>query len=166
MQFRKDKAKPRQTPHTHLVCLVLGDECSIQNGKTAEADWRTLPFQCWPYVRLSLSAHKRAIRDYVSGRGRNRSSHASCVLVLLSPDLSYPVIPSFSHEKCPSAHRPCPFYISTLFQHGLPVSYTSHWPAVLSFRSGLFCDAHSSFPVRKKHATPFNHLFLFISFGL
>lgn len=148
MQFRKDKAKP----YTFSLVGFKG-WLHITKQKNSGSRWKNSSIPALTLCKALPFCPQAHYKSLSQEQGGNRSSHASCVLVLFPPDLFNPVIPAFSNEKWPSAHRPCPRFISTPFQHSFPVSYTSQWPAVLSFRSELFCDAHNCFPVRKRHAT-------------
>lgn len=162
-EFKQEfkNSKPRQTPHRHFVWSVPSDECSLQSKRTAEAAERTHPFQCWSNAALCLTAHWQAMRVSVSGSGRKQVKPGFLCLsaVPSRPVISkHPCIFPWEMAQCrvvPYPYLP-PFSMVFLWAR-------SRWPAVLSFRYGLFCDAHNSFPVWKRHAT---HLLPYIYFFL
>ncbi len=94
----------------------------ITKQKNSGSSWKNTPIpvltQCSALPFCPQAGYKSLSQEV----GGNRSSLASCVLVLFPADLSYPSNPAFSHENKPSAHRRGPLPISTLFWHGFPVN--------------------------------------------
>lgn len=108
MQFEKDKAKP----YTFSLVGFKG-WLHITKQKNSGSRWKNTPIPALTLCKALPFCPQAHYKSLSQEQGGNRSSHASCVLVLFPPDLFNPVIPAFSHEKWPSAHRPCPRSIST-----------------------------------------------------